>query len=766
MLDDITQNNSLFALKCLDPTIEFFADFGMDLLGQLDGIRGDKKNYEANWPGYKLNAPDLVIGTVRFLCMSSNSLRRRFHELPDSKDSLKIFRVLRVTSDKMAFRPRDLSRNGRKWFLDCVRCIVEASSNANTTEVMAILWAGDEKATIGETALLMMTDSDFSVRLHAASIVPALLKTPLEPLDVFDNVGIKTASTEAFIEWQHTSIITLGQMAESCESLEQDIIFVLLHFTSGCDSRNDPTRVHSLVLSTIARIAKYRKYPAGCANESELLCRWHIHDWLKMWTSAASAETDALACVKGAGKDIASFPYKLCGHTSIAEFYKQHRNSILFEFARKTVMDHYNGAQGFTNYIEQVNRELGRAGQELCDPVSEMRHCYPFLYAQLLCTDDYFTTSALDVFIQRDFGIQNLEEIRDQTREEIVYNLVMSVYPTVRNESAKLTNDEASKLVATRFPSYDKRPSDNIALTVSLCLRRTPVFAQALSTHVIAEIVHDVHAALCGDSNRQAFKIKHLSILLYCLEQLNPSEKQLSPYIFRYVIYICLQNITAEGIEEACVIIIKKACMLDMEENKALNMCSHLQDVISVMVSCVITSKKDRKQTVTLQFLTWLVDLVLHDRQNNGGNQSLLEQIKAFPQEPEFKDLNQKLDNVRQPGARRSSIEPAEFTLCEDTLRRFVQENSGMFAVQLQHLQKFLRSHRSDLCAIAKGSRKLLSQCIWKLIGVCSGVAHTEVKQLASACLGELGPLGSDSIAFSSYGADESNENETNELER
>ena len=96
-------------------------------------------------------------------------------------------------------------------------------------------------------------------------------------------------------------------------------------------------------------------------------------------------------------------------------------------------------------------------------------------------------------------------------------------------------------------------------------------------------------------------------------------------------------------------------------------------------------------------------------------------------------------------------------------LQRFVLEDSPDPTSQLLHLQQFLQLTINERYSTAPNALSdlddnatyTISQCVWKLINLCgSGKSAlngpNSVEQLASVCLGELGPVCSHLISFSS----------------
>eukprot|EP01050_Picozoa_sp_SAG11_P014002 SAG11_NODE_1680_length_4459_cov_1.671101_3_plen_1106_part_01 len=533
------------------------------------------------------------------------------------------------------------------------------------------------------------------------------------------------------------------------------------------------------------------------------------------WTCPRDAMEDrakAFVCLDGMPLDALSFPHELCGYDSISEFYEHHRMDIVLQFMLPPT-----NTKGYHKYLQAVN-QVPSTGQYIGD--SEMEDLYPYVLSQFQLRG--FATDDLHAMIQSDFpGAKLPNPDKQEFKLKLAEHLICSVCPEYdKNNERLFLNGPAGEVeigLCNAGVYYDRRPSDFGGKDVGQCLAAL----QLSSTDgVTASILTIVHEELCSGTNRLAFRVKYLCILMFCLEEL----QEMDPFICRYAIHICLQHIAAPNMEPLCTAIIRKVCVLD-DVSGAISATKHLRDIVAGMVSCITTrlaefnatavkvtvpadsapgsrieirgvpNREHEVRAVTvphgalqgsefyvsadgvsctappldhLKCFAFLRDL-LHERLFSECSaeavRKALGEIKRFPEEVVFHSLNSKLEQIHTVVTQVSL----------GGLQRFVKESGGDLLPQLEHLKVFLRQSqtRSSLYVLATDSNgTILSQCIWKLINLCSYAAgapalNRQVQQLASTCLGEIGPLGSDSIAFSPY--DEKNscaEDETIRLER
>jgi len=744
VMEEMTQRGTLHCLTALDVNFPRYHVVVKLVIAAIHEV--DKKHAHANWA-------DIVMRACQFLYSSCPRYIQRLDN-EEMQAVLRLFRVLgknkQAADEQRSYSVRSLSRAGRRAFGDCFKSLLVHCSCDKFTILEPV---HATPCGVGDTMLLLLKDADFGVRSHMADVITVMCSGFLEDRDVCEAIEEFVPTHEDEVESRYTTVLTLGKLAIAAEPLERDLLFVLLNLVVG---KTDTDEIFLLVKNVVAEVARER----GHASATDLT-RWHMHAWLRTWTNpAASGENHRrFACLAGANQRIQSFPFRVCGIDSVEDFFQMHRDIILLECCLA------EDAEAYRNVLEAVNRS---AGAESVVAGKEIRDLYPQLYAHYAlrgANDRSQSTAALDAFLESNFARQggfDIQQLQKKQTEKVLISMFSSVRPVSRATAEgddrlsicdyTLKHPALAKVCAVRGPS--EFPADKLGTVLSQSAMK-PFLKQLCDRGSGAEIVAKIHEELCGGLNRLATKVNLLCALLLCVQLLD--KKSTEPYVHRYTVHICLVHLKSPELRELCKAILIKACKLDLKDNGGLNTCLHLRDVVSELASSTPAGDTNDSE---------YIDLLIKAASKGLRNvHEALESVTPLPAK------------LRVSAETHKAIEKLKRSCATNGLQaelvRFVAEDIADPSSQLSHLQHILHSAglESGRFPVDGDSSRVISQCIWKLINMCgSGKPGSTgaggVEQLASACLGELGPVCSHLISFSSHRVHEDDADKTDELAR
>ena len=767
MMAEVTQYGTVSCLEALDvnfPRLNLVAKL---MLGQLQEATKDKANLPmfATWSDCVMRACQVIYTSCPGFIV----------DLTDDElgSVLLLFRVLgknKSTDDEgKSYSVRTLSRQGRRAFGNCFRSLLMNAGNKRPTadhrqDTKFLLLAGVAEGGVGETMLHLLRDADFGVRAHMADVI-TILAPPFLDCEEISVAVEEFVPAQGELESQCTTVLTLGKLATKAEPLERDLLFVLLNFAAGKTAQDE---IFCLVKNVISEVAQSR----GHASASDL-CGWHMHSWLRTWTAPCAAGTAHrnFACLGGVGQRAENFPYEVCGIDTLQDFFALHRGVILLECCLA------EDAAGYKRVLLAVN---GAARAEVAVVGHEISELYPYLHAHYLLSGTNHPTAALDAFLDSNFAEGlisskvDLKQIQRKQRGKILISMFASVCPDSEELEENDVDGRKLKLsvcdhwlehVELQNACAKRGPSEFPAQTLRTLMAQETMASyrkQLCEKGSGAEIVAKIHEELCGGLNRLATKVNLLCALMLCVQQLD--RRSTEPYVHRYVIHICVQHLASPEVRNLCRAILIKVCSVDMKHNEGLNTAQHMRDVVSTLASSTV----DFTNTDDSAYIAELIQGA-----KAGGLQNVRDALEAVtPLPAKLRVDSATVDAVED--LRRASTTNS----LESELQRFVLENSADPTSQLSHLQQFLHStigdHMSDtsnsILDLDEQTTHLVSQCIWKLINMCGSgkpavSGPNSVEQLASACLGELGPVCSHLISFSSNRKNDE-EASTNELAR
>ena len=486
--------------------------------------------------------PDCVVEACRFLCISCPASIQKL-TVSTMPTTLKLFRALKQSKDKSGFSVRQLSRHGRRSFADCFALLMAHTKSHDAKFLILDPVSGPNgECGIGDTMLNLLRDPDFGVRVYVADALTVLCDTCHE-IEVLASIEdfVPTQSEAARLEYQCTTILTIGKIAIACEPLEQDLMFVILNFAVGKNEQHD---VFRMVSNMIAEISQAR----GHASPGEL-CNWHMHHWLRLWIKVppASAKLRRFACLDGLQQSFDLFPFKVCGFGSLHEFFNTYSHIILLESALSKNVALYSN-------IAETHGSLD---------VAKIRGAYAFLYCRysLASEEQNISVASLNSFLASSFGDEiGLQKLQREQQTEILIEMFSAVCPNkiqtqedqpiLNSSKGSVDNDELCDHTL-RHPMVSKlcvaRPSDFAIDAVAKSLRKPEMKENVtfLRKKAGAEVVAKIHEDLCDDTNRIAFKENRLCALFLLVELLG--ERSTEPYIHRYVVRISLRLMKFPG---------------------------------------------------------------------------------------------------------------------------------------------------------------------------------------------------------------------------
>ena len=748
---EMTQYGSLTCLGALDPTYPRFGMLVSLVLQAIQEMTRTKKDIAmaASWP-------DCVMRACRFLFSACPTFVQQLSE-EDLKDALLLFRVLgknRNPDDNgQSYSVRSLSRQGRRAFAECFKSLMtDLKSSDHKFSVLAPV---DEQG-VGDTIFHLLRDTDFGVRACMANVVTVMCSF-LDDQDVCDTIEEFVPSHGDDLEYQCTTILTLGKIAKAAEPLESDLLFVILSFAMG-KTQQDVT--FSLSKHAISEVATSR----GHSSASDL-CAWHMHSWLRTWTApaAAGAAHRRFSCLAGMSQKFETFPFRVCGIESLEEFFNLHNGMILLECCLS------EDAEAYDRLLAAVNRA---AGAEIAVAGQQISQLYPLLHAHYLLMgatqSPQSSTAVLDAFLESNFARRGGFDIKHLQRN-VVKKALVHMFSCLRPD--RTTNLWSVCGHTLSHPALEKvcalrRPTEFSAHSLGALLAQPEMKTykkQLCDKGSGAQIVAKIHEDLCGGLTRLSVKVNLLCALMFCVQQLD--RKISEPYIHRYVVHICVQHLNSPEVRDLCQAILIKICSIDIKENAGSNASLHVRDVISALAS---STSEDTGDTDDSPYIAELLNGVESHKLLNIRDAL----VAVTPLPPKLcvnRTIVAAVEQLRQACKANNLI---------SEMQRFVLEDSADPTSQLLHLQQFLQSTSSERGSGASNSLSDLdddatytvSQCVWKLINLCgsgkSGLSGpNSLEQLASVCLGELGPVCSHLISFSS---NRNNEEEvsTDELTR
>jgi hypothetical protein len=737
---EMTQYGTISCLEALDVKFPRFKIVVELILKSIQETTRTKANLAmaASWP-------DCVMRACRFLYTSCPGYVQELSE-EQLSSALLLFRVLNRNKNPddngQSYSVRPLSRQGRRAFAECFKCVM---TDAQTSDHKFSVLASVEEKGVGETMFHLLRDTDFGVRACMADVITIMCSGFLDDQDICETVEDFVPSHSDDLERQCTTVLTLGKLATAAEPLERNLLFVLLNFATGKTPQDE---VFCLVKNAIVEVAKNR----GHASASDL-CGWHMHSWLQTWTQPAAAG-DAhrrFSCLAGMNQKIENFPFRACGIENLQEFFTLHRGIILLECCLS------EDAEAYNRLLQAVNRA---AGSEIAVAGDQISDLYPLLHAHYLLNganqQPPSTTASLDAFLESNFARGGGFDIKQLQRKRVDKTLVCMFSCLCPDQTASMQLSVCDHTL--KHPGLEKvcaasvrGPSEFSAQTLGNLLSQAEMKGykkQLCDRGSGAQIVAKIHEDLCGGLNRLATKVNLLCALMLCVQQLD--RKSADPYIHRYVVHICVQHLTSPEVRDLCQAILVKICSIDIRDNGGLNTALHLRDVISALASS--TPEDDTEIDDSMYVAELLAGVKSHDLRN------IRDALVAVTPLPPKLRVNDTIAETIQQLKRASK---AHSLMSE--LQRFVREDSADPTSQLSHLQQFLHAtigdHMSDtsnsILDLDDESTHVVSQCMWKLINLCGSgkpavSGSNSVEQLASICLGELGPVCSHLISFSS----------------
>jgi hypothetical protein len=733
VVTEMTDRCFLVCLKCLDPKFARFEVLVEMTLEYICEVAGDvARRTVVGWA-------DCVMEACHFLYTSCTQFIKALNE-PKLQKLLRIFRLLQPTQDKSAFSVRALTRHGRRLFADCFHLLMTHVSTSDLKfcildEVMDLSGSGTQCG-VGDTMLNLLKDPDFGVRAHMSNVITVLCDVCNEQ-DVIESIE-DFVPIAGSVECKFTTILTLGQLAIACELLESDLLFVIINLVRGKDENDD---MFCLVQDTVSKVSRQRGYSSAAALSS-----WHMHRWLRLWTQLPSdvPPRRRFSCLNGMKKSLPMFPHKACGFDSIENFFAKHRGIILLETTLSGDADTY------IQLTQTVRREIA----------TEVSELYPYLFAQytLAGIEHSRSTEAMDGFLSSKFasyGNIDTQKLLKRSSREILLHMFATVCP---NKSTASHTDDGNTTI-----SYDacghalsqswvahlptQRPSDfsTDVLKIALQQKVNNLIKWLQDDGVGAEVVAIIHEDLCDNFNRLAFKLNRLCALFSCVELMG--NRSIEPYVHRYIVHICLQHIKMHKLRDLCVAILHKASKVDLLHNRGENVVLHIKNILSAMASTAPSNGPDLQCSVYVACVVSFVGI------HNDAIHDALQAIEHLNWHLQMNEVNTaQFNKIKQMRSCSNAFE-AE-------LSKFVSDNGADSTAQLQHLAQFLHDNAcsgATKFSVSKQSTHIVSQCIWKLINMCSSgnqqstTGHTSIEKLVSVCLGGLGPVHSNLIAFSSY---------------